>query len=115
MKQFFKDLGITQTRGFVRLSNTFNTLTDEEKKTAVLAGIKRFPDAPLTTRQIWLYFNSFLKDKESITEPEKVAVMGCNEATEARNKAVTSVSNEIIKNRENPILQGLRNKIVFKG
>ena len=112
MKDFFKSLGITQTRGLVRISNSFDGLTEEEKKQAILSGIKQSPDAELTTRQIWLYLNSFLKTKENITEPEKVAVMGCNEAAEARNKAVTSIANEIIK--ENPILQGLRNKIVFK-
>jgi hypothetical protein len=118
MKQFFKDLGVTQTRGLVRISNSFNGLTQEEKKEAVLIGIKANPKAELNTRQIWLYFNSFLSDKENINRPEKVAVMGSNEATEAnRTEAIIQLSKEIIKEakkvEETDVAKGLKRRNIF--
>lgn len=118
MKQFFKDLGVTQTRGLVRISNSFNGLTEEEKKEAVLIGIKANPKAELTTAQIWLYLNSFLSDKENINRPEKVAVMGYNEATEAnRTEAIIQLSKDIIKEAKNveetDVAKGLKRRNIF--
>lgn len=118
MKQFFKDLGVTQTRGLVRISNSFNGLTKEEKKQAVLSGIKANPKAELTTAQIWLYLNSFLSDKENINRPEKVAVMGSNEATEAnRTEAIIQLSKDIIKEAKNveetDVAKGLKRRNIF--
>ena len=118
MKQFFKDLGVTQTRGLVRISNSFNGLTEEEKKQAVLAGIKANPKAELNTRQIWLYFNSFLSDKENINRPEKVSVIGSNEATDAnRTEAIIQLSKDIIKEakkvEETDVAKGLKRRNIF--
>lgn len=118
MKQFFKDLGVTQTRGLVRISNSFNGLTEEEKKQAVLVGIKANPKAELTTAQIWLYLNSFLSDKENINRTEKVAVMGYNEATEAnRTEAIIQLSKDIIKEAKNveetDVAKGLKRRNIF--
>ena len=36
MKQFLKELGVSETSGLTRILNTFNGLTEEEKKTAIL-------------------------------------------------------------------------------
>ena len=118
MKQFFKDLGVNQTRGLVRISNSFNGLTEEEKKQAVLIGIKANPKAELTTAQIWLYLNSFLSDKENINRPEKVSVMGSNEATEAnRTEAIIQLSKDIIKEAKNveetDVAKGLKRRNIF--
>jgi len=98
MKQFLKDLGVTETRGMTRILNTFNGLTEEEKKTAILSGMEQENTKELTRPKIWLYLNNFLLVKESINQVEKVAVMASNEATEASKEKLTTLANDIVKN-----------------
>lgn len=98
MKQFLKDLGVTETRGMTRILNTFNGLTEEEKKTAILSGMEHENTKELTRSKIWLYLNNFLLVKESINQVEKVSVMASNEATEASKEKLNTLANDIVKN-----------------
>jgi len=98
MKQFLKDLGVTETRGMTRILNSFDGLTEEEKKSAILSGIEQENTKELTRPKIWLYLNNFLLVKESINQVEKVAVMASNEATEASKEKLTKLANDIVKN-----------------
>jgi len=98
MKQFLKDLGVTETRGMTRILNSFDGLTEEEKKSAILSGMEQENTKELTRPKIWLYLNNFLLVKESINQVEKVAVMASNEATEASKEKLTKLANDIVKN-----------------
>jgi len=98
MKKFLKELGVSETRGMTRILNTFNGLTEEEKKTAILSGMEQENTKELTRPKIWLYLNNFLLVKESINQVEKVAVMASNEATEVSKEKLTTLANDIVKN-----------------
>jgi len=100
MKQFLKELGVTETRGMTRILNSFDGLTEEEKKTAILSGMEQENTKELTRPKIWLYLNNFLLVKESINQVEKVAVMTSNEATEASKEKLTELANDIVKNNK---------------
>jgi hypothetical protein len=118
MKQFLKELGVTETRGMTRILNSFDGLMPEEKKQAILMGLEQENTKELTRPKIWLYLNSFLSDKENINRPEKVAVMGSNEATEAnRTEAIIQLSKDIIKEakkvEETDVAKGLKRRNIF--
>lgn len=63
MREFFKQIGVVEDGKCVRLSNRFDELTIEEKKMAILSGIKLNPDAELTPSRVWSYLNKYLLNK----------------------------------------------------
>ena len=123
MREFFKQIGVVEDGKCVRLSNRFDELTIEEKKMAILSGIKLNPDAELTPSRVWSYLNKYLLNKLHMEKYEKLIIewakeRGITNPENSRNQLLKTfeemgeVSRAVLKNDRLGLIDGIGDVMV---